>query len=229
MTVWHRPLDADIVPLARFQLKQKQDKSDAVDPKEMNGVSSAGQSMSSHEDLLESEALGAEERPGEHVSSTISPRSSRYAQNVTRFGSIQPNRNVHQHSRTNHITQSATNLQHKKVEFNENIDKNVYFLTYHVVCRIFTSVLHRVRPIHPRNIIQKCVGHHLSKSFAKHLPSWRKMNKSPLNYPRQQHRTFPRSAFQASGPNNLLKNATRQTRRRRPAARAASNVSFRRL
>lgn len=115
MTVWHRPLDADIVPLARFQLKQKQGKSDAADVKELNGVSSAGQSMSSHEDLLESEALGAEGRPGDHASSTISPRSSRYAQNVTRFGSIQPNRSVHQHSRANQITQSATNLQHKKV------------------------------------------------------------------------------------------------------------------
>jgi len=108
MTVWHRPLDADIVPLARFQLKQKQLKDEATNgEKPANGVSSAGQSMSSREDLLEEQL---------DQSATMSPgQGHRYGQNVTRFGSIQPNRSgLHQYSKSC-VTQSSTNLQQKKV------------------------------------------------------------------------------------------------------------------
>lgn len=110
MTVWHRPLDADIVPLARFQIKQKQLREEGVKVEKANpnGVSSAGQSMSSREDLLEEQIDGTV---------TISPsQAHRYGQNVTRFGSIQPNRTLNQYTKS-HITQSATNLQHKKVWF----------------------------------------------------------------------------------------------------------------
>ena len=37
MTVWHRPIDADIVPLARFQIKQKEQREE--DERVVNGAS----------------------------------------------------------------------------------------------------------------------------------------------------------------------------------------------
>jgi len=46
-TVWHRPYNADVIPLARFQQKDEEKKMKARLP------SSAGHSMSSREDLIE--------------------------------------------------------------------------------------------------------------------------------------------------------------------------------
>jgi len=115
MTVWHRPSDADIVPLARFQLKQKELKEEGTIKAETigtdrNGISSAGHSTSSREDLIEEQIDGPV--PISHGPVPLSQQ--RYGQNVTRFGSIQPNRTLHQYAKSN-VTQSATNLQHKKV------------------------------------------------------------------------------------------------------------------
>ncbi|CAG5094745.1 Oidioi.mRNA.OKI2018_I69.XSR.g13832.t1.cds [Oikopleura dioica] len=77
MTVWHRPIDADIIPLARFQQKEEEEKMKARLP------SSAGHSMSSREDLIE--AIQEE---------TIPPK----------FSTFQPKSfSGHQHSRSNVI------------------------------------------------------------------------------------------------------------------------------
>lgn len=86
ITVWHRPINSDIIPLAKFQLKQrtlKQNKSE---------ISSAGNSSSSHEDLLEEGAV--------------------FNHNVTRFGSIQPNKTKSSFSKK--TSQSSSHLHKKK-------------------------------------------------------------------------------------------------------------------
>ena len=64
--------------------------------------------MSSREDLLEEDS-------GSTALNTSQSRDT-YSNHVTRFGSIQPKRNL-DGSNQNKLTQSASNLQHQKVCF----------------------------------------------------------------------------------------------------------------
>jgi hypothetical protein len=79
--------------------------------KEVCTPSSVGQSMSSREDLIEDKMMMQED----------------YAHNVTRFGSIQPKRNINKDSKKNILTQSTVNLQNKKVYKILTIYKSVFF------------------------------------------------------------------------------------------------------
>jgi len=86
-TVWHRPLDADIIPLARFQQRQRRARQDSqisnsksttsanndatstasnnTSTRQLLNASSAGHSMSSREDLIEE--MNEEETENEDV------------------------------------------------------------------------------------------------------------------------------------------------------------------
>merc|ERR1711990_604950 len=99
ITVWHRPINSDIIPLAKFQLKQRT-------LKNKQEISSAGNSSSSHEDLLEEGST-----PGVSV----------FNHNVTRFGSIQTNKNKNFANFSKKTqSQSSTHLNKKKKDSKED-------------------------------------------------------------------------------------------------------------